>query len=384
MDINKNSLFYKDNKLFEFNSKVINCLCYSDRFGVVLENTGFFPEAGGQYADKGTLNGIEVIDVRVTENGIEHFVKEEISKDTVVHGVLDKELRLKKERNHTAEHIVSGIVYKLFGYDNVGFHMGENSMDVDFNGNFTLEQLSMVEKLANRVVRDNVEVKTYFPSDEELKHISYRSKLELSSPRIVEIVGCDMCACCAPHVSSTGEIGLIKIVDSYKNRGNTRLTLLASDEAVEYVLSITEDASKSASMLSVKPYAVSNALDKKLKNFEELSRENGDLKRKLSGAVIETLKPTDNYLVVFTESFVAKDVINKGILMSKKGVCVFCQNGNEYTYMLASNTKDMKALSGKLNEQFNGKGGGKKESAMGRITAQRHQIEEFFENEEKE
>lgn len=384
MDINKEALFYKDNKLFEFVSVVSESINLGERYGIILENTGFFPEAGGQYADKGTLNGIEVLDVQLTEKGIVHYVNIDIPKGTEVQGILDKDLRLKKERNHSAEHIVSAIVHKLFGYDNVGFHMGENYMDVDFNGSFTAEELNEVEILANRVVRDNVEIKTYFPSKEELEKINYRSKLELSSPRIVEIVGCDLCACCAPHVSTTGEIGLIKIIDSYKNRGNTRLTLLASDDAVEYVLSVTRDALKSASLLSAKPYGVSVALEKKLKSFEELNRENGELKRKLGQAVIQTLRETKGYLVVFTESYIAKDVLNKGLKLAKKGVCVFCENGKEFTYMLASETQDMRVLADKLNKEFSGKGGGKVQSAMGRITAQKKQIEEFFENEEKE
>lgn len=386
MDINKEALFYHDNKLFEFDSVVVDCAEFDDCFGVILENTGFFPEAGGQYADHGELNGIEVSDVQLTEKGIVHFVKKEIPKGSAVHGKLDKEERLKKERNHTAEHIISAIVFKLFGYDNVGFHMGENAMDVDFNGAFTPDDLGRIEVLANKAVRDNLEVKTYFPTKEELEQISYRSKLELESPRIVEIVGLDLCACCAPHVSSTGEIGFIKIIDSCKNRGNTRLTLLAADDAVEYVLNVTRDASKSAAILSSKPYSVSTALEKKMKGIDDLTKENGDLKRKLAEVVSDNLKETDGYLVVFTESYVSKEVLNKGIKLAKKGVCVFSEsvNGEGFSYSLASETEDMRVLGAKLNKEFNGKGGGKPEAVMGRITAGKKQIEEFFEKEEKE
>ena len=378
MDINKEALFNLDNKLFEFDSVVVDCVKLDDCFGVILENTGFFPEAGGQGADHGDLNGIDVLDVQLTEQGILHFVKTELPKGTAVHGRLDKEERLRKERNHTAEHIVSAIVSNLFGYDNVGFHLGENSMDVDFNGAFTPEDLHKIEVLANKAVRDNLEVRTYFPTKEQVGFLTYRSKLELESPRIVEIVGLDLCACCAPHVSSTGEIGLIKIIDSYKNRGNTRLTLLAADDALDYVLNVTRDASKSAAILSSKPYSVSVALEKKMKNLEDLSRENGELKRKLAGAVVDTLRETEDYIVVFTEGYVAKDVLNKGIKMSKKGVCVFCESGDGYSYSLASEKEDMRVLAQKLNKEFNGKGGGKPESVMGRITAQKQQIEEFF------
>lgn len=386
MDINKEALFYRDNKLFEFDSVVSDCIKLDDCFGVILENTAFFPEAGGQGCDHGTLNEVEVLDVQLTEQGIVHFVKTEIPKATLVHGKLDKEERLKKERNHTAEHVVSGIVFKLFGFDNVGFHMGENAMDVDFNGVFTPDDLEKIEVLANKAVSANLEVKTYFPTKEEVEKLSYRSKLELESPRIVEIVGLDLCACCAPHVSSTGEIGFIKIVDSCKNRGNTRLTLLASDDAVRYVLSVTRDASKSSQILSSKPFSVSTALEKKMKLIEELNRENGDLKRKLASAVSDTLRESDGYIVVFTESYVVKEVLNKGIKLSKKGVCVFSESGNGdgYSYSLASEREDMRVLAGKLNKKFNGKGGGKPEACMGRITAERKQIEEFFKNEEKE
>ena len=384
MKLNPNELFYIDNKLFVFDSVVVKLIEYKDKYGIVLDKTGFFPEAGGQKGDLGTLNGISVLDVQVTENGIEHFVSCPIEVDTLVHGELDKELRLKKERNHSGEHIVSAVVHKLFGYNNVGFHMGEEGMDVDFDGSFTKDELVEIERQANRIVRENVAVKCYFPTEEELKRISYRSKLELSTPRIVEIVGYDFCACCAPHVSTTGEIGLIKIVDCYKNRGNTRLTLLCAEDAVEYVLSVCSDADKSGAMLSVKPYSVSSAITKQLKSNEELVRLNAELKHTISLEIVSNLKASENYLIVFAPSFASKDVLNKGLELSQKGVCIFSGNDDDYTYVLASKAGDMRGLATSLNQTFSGKGGGKPTQVQGRIKASKEQIEKFFHNGEKE
>lgn len=384
MELNPNELFYSDNKLFVFDSLVVKRIDYSDKYGIVLDKTGFFPEAGGQKADAGTLNGIKVLDVQVTENGIEHFVSSPIDIGAIVHGELDKEPRLKKERNHTGEHIVSAVVHKLFGYNNVGFHMGDNGMDVDFDGSFTKEELLEIERQANRIVRENVAVKCYFPTEEELKSINYRSKLELSTPRIVEIVGYDYCACCAPHVSTTDEIGLIKIVDCYKNRGNTRLTLLCAEDAVEYVLSVCSDAEKGGAMLSAKPYSVSTAIAKQLKANEELSKMNVELKHTITQEIVSSLKPTDDYLVVFAPSYASKDILNKGLELTPKGVCIFSENDEGYTYVLASKTNDMRGLANALNLEFSGKGGGKPTQVQGRIRANKEQIEKFFHNGEKE
>lgn len=381
MDINKNELFYQDNKLFEFDAIVTDCVALDKGYGIYFERTGFFPEAGGQKADNGMIDGNNVFDVQVTANGIMHIIDKPIVVGLTVHCVLDKAERIRKERNHTGEHIVSSVVHRQFGYSNVGFHMGEYGMDVDFDGPFTKDDLIAIEKEANMIVMENVPVKTYFPDESELQGINYRSKLELSSPRIVEIEGYDYCACCAPHVSFTGEVGLIKIVDCYRNRGNSRLTLLCQNEALEYVQSVCRDAEISGSLLSVKPYAVSTAVNKQLEHNSDIGRENAELKRMVTKSIVDSLIPTDGKLLVFCPSFASKDVLNSALDISKVA-CVFSEANGGYSYKIASKSEDVRELAKSLNIAFNGKGGGRAELVQGQLVADRIQIESFFNKEE--
>lgn len=382
MDISKNELFYQDNKLFEFDALITDCIPLDNGYGIYFERTGFFPEAGGQKADKGTIDGKTVFDVQVTDKGIMHLIDNPIEVGGRVHCVLDKEERLRKERNHTGEHIVSSVVNRLFGYSNVGFHMGEYGMDVDFDGPFTKDDLTIIEREANLIVMENVAIKTYFPDEDELKKIEYRSKLELSSPRIVEIEGYDYCACCAPHVSFTGEVGLIKIVDCYKNRGNSRLTLLCQKEALEYVQSVCRDADESGALLSVKPYSVSSAVAKQLAHNIEIEHQNGEYRRMITRSIVDSLSATDGRLVVFCPSFASKDVLNSALVLQCKTACVFSETDIGYSYKIASKTEDVRELAKKLNSRFNGKGGGRADSVQGQLIADKIQIENFFANEE--
>lgn len=131
-------------------------------------------------------------------------------------------------QEHSGEHIVSGIVHRLHGYDNVGFHLGSENTTLDFNGELSEEQLQEVERLANEAVFADLPVQISYPSKEELKTLDYRSKIEIEGQvRLVEIPGVDICACCAPHVTHTGEIGIIKFIACDRHRGGCRVTMLA-------------------------------------------------------------------------------------------------------------------------------------------------------------
>lgn len=384
MNINPEELFYKDNKLFSFTAKVVDCFREGNGYRVILDKTGFFPEAGGQSADKGTIDRINVSDVQVGEKGIEHYVDVPFEKGKVVECVLDKDERIKKERNHTGEHIISAVVHTKFGYDNVGFHMGKTEMDVDFNGEFSADDIAFIEREANRIVMENVAVKTYFPTAEELEKINYRSKLELSAPRIVEIVGYDFCTCCAPHVSSTGEVGVIKIVDSTRNRGNTRLTVLCQADAFEYVQKVCIDARRSGGLLNVKSDSVSKAVERQLEETLALKRENATLKKAITDSVLASLTRSNDFLTVFCQQFSVKDVLNKGIELSDKGVFVFCDSSDGFTYAIASKTLDVRKYSQALNKAFSGSGGGKPNAAQGKIHATETQIKEYLQILKKE
>ena len=211
-------LFETESHRKEFRATVLECAPSDSGYEVVLDRTAFFPEGGGQAADTGILGGVRVKDVQERDGIVYHTTEGNLEVGAGVEGLLDWDIRFSRMQQHTGEHIVSGLMHSRFGYDNVGFHLGEEVCTLDLNGPVTKEQLKEIEVAANKVVFANLPVEIRYPSKEELAVLDYRSKREIEGQvRIVSIPGYDVCACCAPHVKSTGEIGLIKFTHMQNN-----------------------------------------------------------------------------------------------------------------------------------------------------------------------
>ena len=238
-------LYYEDVHMTEFEATVTECI-YDEKkkiYKVVLDRTAFFPEEGGQVADTGTLTfacnnssafcTLPLLDAHIKNDIIYHYVEQEIPVGTTVRGCVDWCRRFDFMQQHSGEHIISGLVNKYYGYDNVGFHLGLQEVTLDFNGVLTLEQLREMEEKANEAVWKNLPVIITYPSSEELLSMEYRSKLDLTeNVRIVTIPGYDVCACCAPHVDTTGQIGIIKITNVQSHRGGVRVNILCGNRAL--------------------------------------------------------------------------------------------------------------------------------------------------------
>ena len=216
-------LYNKNAYLRAFSARVLSVSECMGGYLVETDATAFFPEGGGQGADRGTLGGFEVLDVQEREGRIFHLLGGAPNVGGVVSGEVDFALRFERMQCHTGEHIVSGILHRLYGAENVGFHLGDIvTLDID-----------VVEDLANEAVFKNIPVEISYPAPEALASMTYRAKLDLTeNVRIVTIGDVDACACCAPHVAYTGEIGLIKILEFEKHRGGTRIWMQAGARAL--------------------------------------------------------------------------------------------------------------------------------------------------------
>ena len=218
------------------------------KYEVVLDRTVFFPEGGGQSSDIGWIcsaenpgcenDMLEVTDVQIADGVIRHTVSCPSDREApfrsgdAVSVKINRERRFGFMQNHTGEHILSGLMHKRYGFDNIGFHLSDNSVTLDVNGQLDEEEILILERLANEVIYSNLAVEVSYPGDEELEKIEYRSKIEIEGQtRLVTIPGVDICACCAPHVKQTGEIGLIKIVKVLKFNGGMRLFIACGRRA---------------------------------------------------------------------------------------------------------------------------------------------------------
>ena len=250
--------------LCEFEAIVLSCTPNGDgTFAVILNRTAFFPNEGGQKCDHGSLAGVDVLDVNLKDGIITHTTSAPLGVGNTVIGKIDFEERFEKMQCHTAEHIVCGLVHAHYGFENVGFHLSDYDVIFDFDGVLTREQLDDIEDLANRAVTDNLPVTAFYPDPEQLTSMTYRAKLDLKEGvRIVKIGDVDTCACCAPHVATTGEIGQIRILEFEKHRGGTRIRLLAGRRALLENRRVYRENYAVACALSVTQYETYAAVKK--------------------------------------------------------------------------------------------------------------------------
>lgn len=376
-------LFYKDSHRKEFTATVVSCEKGKKGYQVVLDQTAFFPEGGGQFGDIGWLDGVEVLDTHEKGGIIYHETKEPLEAGTVVSGKLNFEERFDRMQQHTGEHIVSGIVHRLYGFDNVGFHLGTDVTTLDFNGELSAEQAAEVEMRANRAVFENVPVEVRYPSKEELKDMEYRSKIEIEGQvRIVSVPGYDICACCAPHVDRTGEIGLIKIVSCEKHRGGCRVTIVCGLRALLDYRQKQQSVSEVSVALSAKPDKIGEAVvhlkEQQARTKEQLNRMQAVyLQQKLS-----EITPEDRNVCIFEEemdNIAVRNFINDAMERCG-GICgaFIGTDENGYRYILGSKNEDVRAFSKELNARFQGKGGGKPEMVQGSLTGSEEEIRKMI------
>ena len=371
-------LFYQDSHLAEFEAKVLSCMPVtpdilpgrSGGYAAELDRTAFFPEGGGQYADTGVLGGVRVTDVQEKDGRILHLLERPLEPGSCVKGCIDWEERFMKMQQHSGEHIVSGLVHSTFGYDNVGFHLGSEDCTMDFNGELTKEQLVQIEQEANRAVWKNLEIQTLYPSKEELAGMEYRSKIEIEGQvRIIVVPGYDVCACCAPHVSHTGEIGLIKLTHVQRYKGGARVTMLCGGRALQDYETKQEQAGQISALLCAKENEIAEAVRHLRDEADSLKYELGEKEKKLIAAKAEMIPKDGGPVCVFTEDIAGDSMrlLMNLVLEAGHSVCaVFHGNDSEgYRYVIGSRTQNMRELVKEFNAAFNGRGGGKPEMVQG-------------------
>ncbi len=346
------------------------------RYQIVLDRTAFFPEGGGQYADTGQLQAdsevVRVLDVQERDGKIFHITDRPVPAGSTVSGQIDWAERFMKMQQHTGEHIVSGLVHAHFGYDNVGFHLGSIDCTMDFNGEITREELHEIELRANEAAAANLDIQVSYPSGEELAGLEYRSKIEIEGwVRIVTIPGFDVCACCAPHVKKTGEIGVIKLTHVQRYKGGVRVTMLCGSRALADYDRKSESVRRISASLCAKEDEVAEAV-------EHLKEECARLKARLAEQQKEMLRlkaresDGEKGAVCLFESGLEGDgprlLMNLVMERGHELCAVFCGNDEEgYRYVIGSVSLDLRKLVKELNAAFSGRGGGKPEMVQGSL-----------------
>jgi len=381
MNTKTQELFYKNQKMAEFEATVLNCQKSGEFHEIYLDKTAFYPEGGGQPGDTGFLNNIEIIDTIIKSGDIAHISKEAISENTPILGKIDFKRRFRFMQSHAGEHMLSGALNKLYDCDNVGFHIGSDFVTIDINQKLTEEQIKEAEMLANRAIYKNLPINISYHSFEELKNIKYRSKKELDGEiRIVTIPDIDTCACCGIHCTTTGEVGMVKIITSQSYKGGTRIFFLCGEDALNDYTAKNNDIYRISVALSVKPTEAGEALVKLKDDLNNTKYELALAKEEILKLKSERFEENSNIVFEFEENLSTTEISKYALLLSAKCniAFVFSKDSEDtYRYAISSTSQDVREICKELNSSLNGKGGGKKELAQGGVSATREKIEEW-------
>lgn len=380
-------LYDQDAYATKFEAEVLACEEVEKKekkvYQVWLDQTLFFPEEGGQSPDMGTIDSIKVLDVQIKDEVITHTLAAPLAVGTMVKGVVDWKHRFYNMQQHSGEHIFSGIVHNRFGYDNVGFHLSDSIVTMDFNGVITAEDIEKIETEVNQAIIENIPVEVSYPTKEELKVLEYRSKIEIEGQvRIVTIPGYDVCACCAPHVRRTGEIGMLKVMNVQSYKGGVRISILCGFRALEAFRQKADIITELMAQFSTNQEAL-------VENVTKLKNTNQTMKNQLASAKQELMEykvaaiPEDSENAILFESDldtpVVRNVVN-GLVEKFAGIsAVFVgDDENGYQFIVGSKNKDCRAIAAALREKLSARGGGSDKMIQGSVAASQLQIEELL------
>ena len=380
-------LFYKDPYRKESDAVVISCDTSGKSFGIVFDDTVFYPEGGGQPADRGVLRLADGTEIKVSDvrrdasDQVLHYTDTALEPGTRVAQVIDFDYRFSLMQNHSGEHIVSGLIKKNYGYENVGFHMSD-VITIDISGELSWEQAMEIERKANAVVWSDLPVNITFPDEDSLENTDYRSKKELSGKmRLVGIEDTDLCACCGLHVRRTGEIGMIKLISLINYKGGVRIEMVCGEKALMDYEAKLDSNTEIKNLLSVKPHEVTAAVKHILSESAEKSARIARLNSRYFDLRVNELKEK-NGIIIAREDLLDGTELRKlceKLKASKKSsvsVCLLPLPTEEpsFRYVIASTVFDLKSLAPALNKALNGRGGGSKEMIQGSFLASYDEI----------
>lgn len=374
-------LYYTDPFCRRFEAQVLDCREEKGGWMIALDRTAFYPEGGGQPADHGRLGGIRVTDVQEKEGRILHTCDGPLTLGAVVRGELDWQRRFHHMQAHSGEHIVSGLIHTLYGWDNVGFHMGADCITIDLSGPLSWEQVKEVERRANEYIWADTPVEVLWPDERERLELNYRSKKELTGRvRVVRFPGADTCACCGTHVLRAGQVGLVKLLSCQTFRAGVRIELLCGGRAMDYLSAVEEQNRAVGQALSVKPQGTAAAVGRLKEELEETRLRLTELENEGFRQRAEAFR--DGGDILLFERGLGPDGVRR-LAIALAQVCggraaVFSGTEGAWKYAIGQSGGDLRTFTKAMNAALKGKGGGKPDFVQGAVAATQREIEAFF------
>ena len=374
-------LYYQDAFLRRFDAAVLDCVPDKKRWLVTLDRTAFYPEGGGQGADQGTLGGVNVLDVHEKDGVIYHTCDGPLTAGETVAGQIDWDRRFDHMQQHSGEHIVSGMLCSTYHCDNTGFHMGADTVTIDYNADIPWEGVLEIERRANRYIWENHPIVIRYPEPAELAALPYRSKKALEGPvRITEFPGADMCACCGTHVETSGQVGLAKFIGWQKFRDGVRLEVLFGQRALDYLALNWQQNSAIGRELSVKPDATHAAVTRLKEELSAVKQRCDALETEHFASLAAQYDGAGNVLLVQPpmESDAARRLCDMTAARCGGRCAVFAGQDGAYKYAVIHPGADIRELIKTMNAALNGRGGGRDGFAQGSAACTEAEIRSFF------
>ncbi len=267
-------LYYENAYVKTFDAQIIGRRTIGERPAVVLDRTAFYPEGGGQPADRGTLGGAAVVDAVMDEDGAVVHLLDGVPPDGEhVTGVLDWARRFDHMQHHTGQHMLSAAFIQVAGAQTVGFHLGEESVTIDLDTPALRDRdIDAAEDLANRAVWENLPVRAWFPKAEELAALEVRKAPDAAPGklRIVQIGGMDATGCGGTHVAHTGEVGVVKVLKTGRRGDKTRVEFRCGARALLDYRQKNATAQALASALTVGTWELEEAIARLQDDYKTL------------------------------------------------------------------------------------------------------------------
>lgn len=359
--------------LREIEADVIEKKYLNNKYYVKLDRTIFYPHlSGGQPGDKGTINGVDVTETIEKDGEIIHVLKDNFNGNRVKLSI-DWDNRLDLMQQHTGQHLLSAVFYKLFNAETVGFNIGEKYVHIDIDkSTLSDDEAIQVEFLSNRIIYSNFKIQSYFVSNDEIKSIPLRKEPTVDSNiRVVEIDSFDYSPCGGTHLNNTGEIGIIKIRNWERKKGKIRIEFVCGNRALTDYTWKNQFINEIGSKLSSKDTDVLNKVKNLIASKESLENDNRLLREnlyKLKGDLLINDVQVKNGI-----NFICKEIDNMdfkelGLTAShlndsrEKLVQVYGLQNEDIAQFYISSTKDidinLKEMFQLISSKFDVKGGG--------------------------
>ena len=351
----------------EFEAQVVEKVAWEQKPALILDQTCFYPESGGQPSDKGMINGIEVIKVLEDEARIIHLLAEDISSAKVT-GKVAWQTRFDHMQQHSGQHILSQSFHELLGAETLAFHLGEaiSTLEMDLR-KISEEEVENIERRANEIVFEDREIKCYFIPEEKIESVPLRRPPKKKGLiRVVEVSDFDFSACGGTHVRRTGEIGLIKIIRLERIRNNIRFEFICGRRALEDYLRKNRILRELSTRFTVNEGEILYSVEKLSSDLKSQQRNRKKMQEKIAQyEAQEIMQEAEGKVIkeVFVDKtpeevrFLVLSIIRKGDF-----VVLFGLKGEERGHLILACSEnldiDMREIVPLVSPLIKGKGGG--------------------------